>query len=101
MRKKRTRKVMRRWAWCRVRTRSGSGPASGFSPRVSPMRPGRTPSVPATAAAAAPPSPSATAAERLVDLANESGGNDNITAVVLDVLIADPADLTGSVAAAD
>ncbi len=41
------------------------------------------------------------AAERLVDLANESGGNDNITAVVLDVLIADPADLTGSVAAAD
>jgi protein phosphatase len=41
------------------------------------------------------------AAERLIDLANESGGNDNITAVVLDVLIADPADLTGSVAAAD
>ena len=49
------------------------------------------------------------AAEKLVSLANESGGNDNITAVVLDVLIGEPPvveqalpeDLTGSVSAAD
>ena len=44
-------------------------------------------------------------AERLVALANDSGGNDNITAVVVDVLVgeepeaAPPADLTGAVPA--
>jgi protein phosphatase len=57
-----------------------------------------------------------TAAETLVGLANDSGGNDNITAVVVDVLVGEPdaaatgdtaigdaarADLTGSVAAGD
>ena len=31
------------------------------------------------------------AAQKLVNLANESGGNDNITAVVLDVLVGEPA----------
>jgi serine/threonine protein phosphatase PrpC len=48
------------------------------------------------------------AAETLVGLANDSGGNDNITAVVVDVLVGDsdetdvgPGDLTGAVAAAD
>jgi serine/threonine protein phosphatase PrpC len=49
-----------------------------------------------------------TAAETLVGLANDSGGNDNITAVVVDVLVGDsdesdagPGDLTGAVAVAD
>jgi protein phosphatase len=49
-----------------------------------------------------------TAAETLVGLANDSGGNDNITAVVVDVLVgesdetdAGPGDLTGAVAVAD
>jgi PPM family protein phosphatase len=48
------------------------------------------------------------AAENLVGLANDSGGNDNITAVVVDVLVGDsdetdagPGDLTGAVAVAD
>jgi serine/threonine protein phosphatase PrpC len=51
------------------------------------------------------------AAQTLVDMANDSGGNDNITAVVVDVLVGEPApgstaaaaadDLTGSVAADD
>lgn len=52
-----------------------------------------------------------TAAQTLVAMANHSGGNDNITAVVVDVLVGEPGpsptsdaaadDLTGSVAAAD
>jgi serine/threonine protein phosphatase PrpC len=51
------------------------------------------------------------AAQTLVDMANDSGGNDNITAVVVDVLVGEPApastaetaadDLTGWVAAAE
>jgi protein phosphatase len=45
------------------------------------------------------------AAERLVALANDSGGNDNITAVVVDVLVGETAatadDLTGAVALTD
>jgi PPM family protein phosphatase len=51
------------------------------------------------------------AAQTLVDMANDSGGNDNITAVIVDVLVGEPGpdgtaeaaadDLTGSVAAAD
>jgi len=49
------------------------------------------------------------AARKLVNLANESGGNDNITAVVLDVLVGEPGaveeavpdDLTGAVDASD
>jgi PPM family protein phosphatase len=37
------------------------------------------------------------AAEKLVDLANEAGGNDNITAVVVDVLVGESHDAAGAV----
>jgi PPM family protein phosphatase len=39
------------------------------------------------------------AAEKLVDLANEAGGNDNITAVVVDVLVGEGEDAAGTVSA--